>query len=189
MTSAREDPHSQQVTLSSRRRGAPRRPPRLFYFGWRYGIAPSLVVLPWFAALLVINPQLAFVVIAADHVILALEAWRVAKVKRVSRPGKKPSPDGSSRFSLPLFAFTSVFITFAVMNAAIIALLFAATLWSQGHGGRAAEVLLVGAPACAWVMSLIFRRTADAIDDLVVEGERNPFRQGWRGRSSRGRAA
>jgi len=155
-----------------------------FYFGWRYGIAPSLVVLPWFAGLLVINPPVAFVVIAADLIILAVEAWRVAKVQRI-RTGKRSPLAGSTKFKLPLLAFTSVFVTFAVTNAALIALLFAATLWSQGHDARAVGVVLVGAPVGAWLTSLIFRKTADAIDDLVAEGEWNPFRQGWRGRSSR----
>jgi len=160
-----------------------------FYLGWRYAVAPSLVILPWFLTLTVVNPPVATVVIAADLFILACEARRLTKVAAVGRSRKKALPieASASNFTVPLLAFSSVILTFGVANAAVIATLFAATLWVQGNAGGAMAMLLVGAPLFTWICSLSFRKAADVIDQLVAEGTRNPFRRGWRRPFSRER--
>jgi len=150
-----------------------------FYLGWRHGVAPSLVVLPWFTTLLLVNPELAMIVIAADLIVLSVEARRVARIARAWRSGKKAPLTALSSFTLPIFAFTGAMASFAITNVVLVMMLFAATLWYQGAAGWSATVVLLGVPLSAWVTVRVFRMTADRIDRRPRFGRDAKSIPGW----------
>ena len=150
-----------------------------FYLGWRYGVLVSLVVLPWFALLVIVNPSVAELIILLNLPVLANEARLVAR-RLGALPVKDKREYVSRPFLLPLLATSSITLGMATTNVGLIALLFSLTLFFQHRTAAAVAMLVAGVPVMIAVTLLLLAKAAESVEFLVATAAPNPFRRGWR---------